>query len=111
MKVRELLQNIENYRKIYSDIDEWEIYTEQPSLIAPLDNTSYEDYFNDTKLKNDNEEYKELKSSYEIIKQLEKQGWKFVYDSEGWVYRETNDEHCNHTLFPENKIITINNNY
>ena len=111
MKVKELLENIENYRKAYPDIDDWDIYTEQPNLMAPLDNVSFEDYFNNTKLNNDDEEYKDLKSSYETIKQFEKQGWKFVYDSEGWVYRETNNDHCNHTLFTKEKIITINNNY
>lgn len=83
MKVKELLQIIENYRKIYSDIDEWEVYIEQPSLIALLNNTSDEDSFKSTNLK----------------------------ESKGWVYRGNNDAHCNHTIFPKNKFIANNNNY
>jgi len=47
--------------------------------------------------------------SYQKIKQLEKQGWKFLFDGEGWVYRDTTENA--HTLFTNEKVVTINNNY
>ena len=50
----------------------------------------------------------EIQKSYNKIKQLEKEGWKFKYDSEGWVYRDVAGDH---TLFVKDKIFTINNNY
>ena len=45
--------------------------------------------------------------------ELEKYGWKFVVDSEGWVYRQTasmGEDGC-FTIFADKKIFTINNNY
>lgn len=50
----------------------------------------------------------EMDRSSAIIEQLEKEGWKFKYDSEGWVYRDIAGDH---TLFVKDKIFTINNNY
>lgn len=110
MKVKDLLNNIKEYRKKYPDIDEWEVYTEQPDLMAPLNNVSFETYFQETDSDENEEEYMEIQKSYNRIKQLEKAGWKFKYDSEGWVYRDVADE-GNHTLFTKEKIFTINNNY
>lgn len=109
MRVRDLLKSIEEYRKKYPDIEDWEVYTEQPYLVAPLDNVSFDEYLksNDS---DESEEYNEIENSYITIKALEKAGWKFKYDSEGWVYRDVADE-GNHTLFEKDKIITINNNY
>ena len=150
MKVKDLLENINHYRKKYPDIDEWEIFTEQPELIAPDNNISYEDWF---KAYNENEPiidyneehkqwtvsaglddyywfhtkeeaeecakryyksgqeyYLKLLQSYQRIENLKKAGWKFKYDSEGWVYRDIANN-GNHTLFEKDKIITINNNY
>lgn len=149
MKVKDLLHNIEHYRKDYPDIDDWDIYTEQPELIAPENMVSYEDWikaYNENeptveydekekywkvsagyddyywfKTKQEAEEcaknyyqasqeyYFELLKSYQKIESLKKQGWKFKFDSEGWVYRDTTE--CPHTLFTKDKIITINNNY
>lgn len=107
MKVRDLLKNIEEYRKKYPDIDDWEVYTEQPNLIAPIDNISFEEYLNNNN-PDKSEDYNDIEYSYTTIKALEKAGWKFKYDSEGWVYR---DVAGGHTLFTKDKIITINNNY
>jgi hypothetical protein len=110
MKVKDLLKNIEEYRKKYPDIDNWEVYTEQPDLIAPLNYVSFETYLQETDSDENEEEYMEIQKSYDKIKRLEKAGWKFKYDSEGWVYRDIADD-GNHTLFEKDKIITINNNY
>lgn len=110
MKVKDLLKNIEEYRKKYPDIDNWEVYTEQPDLIAPLNYVSFETYLQETDSDENEEEYMEIQKSYDKIKRLEKEGWKFKYDSEGWVYRDIADD-GNHTLFERDKIITINNNY
>ena len=107
MKVRDLLKNIEEYRKKYPDIDDWEVYTEQPNLIAPIDNISFEEYLNNNN-PDKSVDYNDIENSYTTIKALEKAGWKFKYDSEGWVYRDIAGEH---TLFTKDKIITINNNY
>lgn len=107
MKVRDLLKNIEEYRKKYPDIDDWEVYTEQPNLIAPIDNISFEEYLNNNN-PDKSVDYNDIENSYNTIKALEKAGWKFKYDSEGWVYRDIAGEH---TLFTKDKIITINNNY
>ena len=107
MKVRDLLKNIEEYRKEYPDIDDWEVYTEQPNLIAPIDNISFEEYLNSNN-PDKSVDYNDIENSYTTIKALEKAGWKFKYDSEGWVYRDVAGEH---TLFTKDKIITINNNY
>ena len=149
MKVKDLLANIEKYRQEYPDIDDWEVYTEQPDLIAPEHNISYEEYFKavenneptidyceeqkqwtvsagfndffwfDTKEEaekfaanygSNNQEYHlQMLQSYNKIKELEKSGWKFKFDGEGWVYRDTTE--YAHTLFPNDKIFTINNNY
>lgn len=109
MKVKDLLNSIKEYRKKYPDIDDWEVYTEQPNLIAPIDNISFEEYLNS----NDPDksiDYNDIENSYTIIKALEKAGWKFKYDGEGWVYRDVAGE-GNHTIFEKDKIITINNNY
>ena len=108
MKVKDLLKSIEEYRKKYPDIDEWEVYTEQPDLMAPLDNVSFETYLKETDSDENEEEYMEIQKSYNRIKQLEKEGWNFQYDSEGWVYRDVAGDH---TLFEKDKIFTINNNY
>ena len=106
MKVKDLLNNIERLRKIYPDIDEWEVYTEQPDLVVPEDYMSYDECFDKYK---DNDEYlQELSKSRDRIKQLEKDGWNFKYDSEGWVYRDVAGDH---TVFVKEKILTINNNY
>lgn len=110
MKIRDLLNNIENYRKKYPDIDDWDVYTEQPDLMAPLDNISFEEYLKNNDSDENEEEYIEIEKCYNRIKELRKAGWKFVYDSEGWVYRDVADD-GNHTLFPKEKIFTINNNY
>lgn len=108
MKVKDLLHNIEQFRKSHPDIDEWEVYTEQPDLIVPEDYMSYDECFDKYK---DNDEYLQaLSKSRDRIKELEKDGWKFKYDSEGWVYRDIADD-GNHTLFVKDKILTINNNY
>ena len=109
MKVKDLLNSINEYRKKYSDIDDWEVYTEQPNLIAPIDNISFEEYLNSNK-PDKSADYNDIKNSYTTIKALEKEGWKFKYDSEGWVYRDVAGE-GNHTIFEKDKIITINNNY
>lgn len=109
MKVRDLLKNIEEYRKKYPDIDNWEVYTEQPNLIAPIDNISFEEYLNSNN-PDKSMDYNDIENSYTTIKALEKAGWKFKYDSEGWVYRDVAGE-GNHTIFEKDKIITINNNY
>lgn len=109
MKVRDLLKNIEEYRKKYPDIDNWEVYTEQPNLIAPIDNISFEEYLNSNN-PDKSVDYNDIENSYTTIKALEKAGWKFKYDSEGWVYRDVAGE-GNHTIFEKDKIITINNNY
>ena len=106
MKVKDLINNIEKYKKQFPDFEDWDIYTEQPQLTVPTD---FEDYDSWLKKNKDNPDPKIVKS-HEYIEELKKQGWKFIYDSEGWVYRETNDMNCNHTLFAD-KIITINNNY
>lgn len=108
MKVKDLLKNIEEYRTKYPDIDDWEVYTEQPDLMAPLNNVSFEIYLGETDSDENKEEYMEIQKSYNKIKQLEKEGWKFKYDSEGWVYRDVAGDH---TLFVKDKIFTINNNY
>lgn len=109
MKVKDLLKSIEEYRKKYPDIDDWEVYTEQPYLIAPIDNISFEEYLNSNN-PDKSIDYNDIENSYTTIKALEKAGWKFKYDSEGWVYRDVADE-GNHTIFEKDKIITINNNY
>lgn len=44
MKVKDLLKNIEDYRKKYPDIDNWEVYTEQPDLIAPENGMSHKEW-------------------------------------------------------------------
>lgn len=108
MKVKDLLNNIERCRKEYPDIDEWEVYTEQPDLMAPLNNVSFETYLKETDSDENEEEYMEIQKSYNRIKQLEREGWCFKYDSEGWVYRDVAGEN---TLFTKDKIFTINNNY
>lgn len=147
MKVKDLLKNIEEYRKKYPDIDEWEVYTEQPDLIAPENGMSYDEWFrrvgktpnvffsdkegqwvavdglNETFCFNSEKEARkfvnnwnllmetnvnEMDRSSAIIEQLEKEGWNFKYDSEGWVYRDVAGDH---TLFVKDKIFTINNNY
>lgn len=110
MKVKDLLNNIKEYRKKYPDIDDWEVYTEQPYLMAPLDNISFEEYLKTHDADENHEEFNDIENSYTTIKALEKAGWKFKYDSEGWVYRDVADE-GNHTIFEKDKIITINNNY
>lgn len=51
---------------------------------------------------------KDMARSNTIIEKLEKAGWKFKYDSEGWVYRDVAGDH---TLLEKDKIFTINNNY
>jgi len=109
MKVKDLLNSIKEYRKKYPDIDDWEVYTEQPNLIAPIDNISFEEYLNSNN-PDKSADYNDIKNSYTTIKALEKEGWKFKYDSEGWVYRDVAGE-GNHTIFEKDKIITINNNY
>ena len=45
MKVKDLLRHIEEYRKRYPDIDEWDVYTEQPELCAPEHRIPYEEFF------------------------------------------------------------------
>lgn len=78
--------------------------------MAPLDNISFETYLKETDSDKNEEEYMEIQKTYGKIKRLEKAGWKFKYDSEGWVYRDIVDNE-NHTLFEKDRIITINNNY
>ena len=148
MKVRDLLNNIENYRKKYPDIDDWDLYTEQ-DLIAPMNGITHEEWLDKMKQKpnvffsdrdgqwiavsnlddtyyfeNEKEARKfaddwdsytkdlrdEMIQSMKKIRQEEERGWKFVYDSEGWVYKDVADD-GNHTIFPKEKILTINNNY
>lgn len=150
MKVKDLLRHIEEYRKRYPDIDEWDVYTEQPELCAPEHRIPYEEFFKrytaypvieynkdensyvvsaelDNKFYFDTEEeakdfvakkgwyseeyLRDLTESERKIKEYESHGWKFITDSEGWVYRNTNNDDCNHTLFTKEKIFTINNNY
>lgn len=147
MKVKDLLNNIKKYRKTYPDIDEWEVYTEQPDLMAPENGMSHNEWLrkvgkipnvffsdkegqwvavnglNETFCFNSEKEarefannwnlfmetiVKEMTRSSAIIEQLEKAGWHFKYDSEGWVYRDIAGDH---TLFVKDKIVTINNNY
>lgn len=149
MKVRDLLNNIENYRKKYPDIDDWDVYTEQPDLMAPNKGITHKEWLekieqkpnvffsdkegqwvavsglNDIYYFNNEKEARDFANNWDLymeslreemtksmvtIHELEDQGWKFVYDSEGWVYRDVADD-GNHTLFVEDKIITINNNY
>lgn len=78
--------------------------------MAPLDNISFETYLKETDSDKNEEEYMEIQKTYGKIKRLKKAGWKFKYDSEGWVYRDIADN-GNHTLFEKDRIITINNNY
>ena len=149
MKVKDLLKSIEEYRKKYPDIDDWEVYTEQPDLIATENGMSHKKWLsrvgkvpnvffsdkegqwvavnelNETFCFNSEKEAREFANNWNlfmettvkdmarsstIIEKLEKAGWKFKYDSEGWVYRDVADE-GNHTIFEKDKIITINNNY
>lgn len=150
MKIKDLLANIEHYRKEYPDIDDWDVYTEQPELIVPEHNISFKDWerayqenqptidyneeekqwtvsagYDDFAYFDSKEEaeewaknyyqttqdyYLDLLQTHQKIENLKKEGWKFKTDSEGWVYRDVGDAHC-HTLFTEEKIFTINNNY
>lgn len=149
MKVKDLLKNIEGYRKKYPDIDEWDVYTEQPDLMAPENYMSHEEWLsrvgkipnvffsdkegqwvavnglNETFCFNSEKEAIEFANNWNLfientvkdmvrssvtIEQLKKEGWKFKYDGEGWVYRDIAGD-GNHTLFEKDKIITINNNY
>lgn len=149
MKVKDLLKSIEEYRKKYPDIDDWEVYTEQPDLIAPENGLSHNEWLkrvekrpnvffsdkegqwvavnglNETFCFNSEKEAIEFTNNWNLfmettvkdivrssvtIEQLKKEGWKFKFDGEGWVYRDIAGE-GNHTLFEKDKIITINNNY
>jgi len=149
MKVKDLLKHIEECRKRYPDLDEWDVYTEQPGLIAPENNIPHKEwlymiekrpnvFFSDKKgewvavnglgetFYFDSEKeatefadnwnsfikdtVEDIARSSTIIEQLEKEGWKFTYDSEGWVYRDIAGD-GNHTVFEREKIFTINNNY
>lgn len=120
MKVKDFIKHIEEKSKEYPDIMEWELYTEQPDLIVPYNHKTLEEekerLEEESKLYNvpfNQEWFNYLKDSEKKISELKKQGWKLVYDSEGWVYRDSagNDKFMTSTLFPNEKIITINNNY
>lgn len=54
-----------------------------------------------------------MKQSYKYIKRLQAMGWKFVYGSDGDVFREcgANDEDFNCGVIPEENAFTIYNNY
>ena len=66
------MNSINEYRKKYPDIDDWEVYTEQPSLIAPINNISFEEYLNSNN-PDKSEDYNDIENSYTIIKALEKE--------------------------------------
>ena len=57
---------------------------------------------------------KDLKSSYNAINKQKSQGWKFVYDSEGWVYKDCayiGDHIANVCFFEKEKILGLSCNY
>ena len=74
MKVKDLLKNIEEYRKKYPDIDNWEVYTEQPDSIAPLNYVSFETYLqemenNCTEWEISNDYLKLVRNSFNTFKE------------------------------------------
>lgn len=117
MKIKYLLEKIEQYKKEHPDLLEWDIYTEQPYLCVPPNYKNIDDYINELKeediLNNDhlNEPYiNELIKSQKIMKKLQLDGWKFQIDNDGWVYRDTAEPGFM-TIFSKEKIISINNNF
>lgn len=124
MKVRALREALNEYAERYHDFDDWDVYTEQPELSVPEDNDTLEEarqhLEEEAKVYGHpfNEEYwQHLVESDKRIKMLKKQGWHFLTDSEGWVYRECaglsyrGKEIANCVIFEDEKAITINNNY
>lgn len=89
MKVRTLLNEINRLKDVYEDFLDWEVFTEQEHLVYPEDKE-------------------------EIDRQI-LAGWRFVYDSEGWVYKDCasfkDADSLNFTIFEKEKVFTINNNY
>jgi hypothetical protein len=91
MKVKTLLNEINRLKDKYEDFLEWEIFTEQEHLLYPDDK--------------------------DIIEEKTLAGWRFVFDSEGWVYKNCatikvdNEEEGFFTIFEKDKAFTINNNY
>lgn len=120
MKVRAVLNKINECLEKYPDFLDWDIYTEQPDLDAPNDYRTIDEEIEYQKKESElynlpfNKEWIEsLKESKRKMDELEKTGWKFVADSEGWVYRQTasmGEDGC-FTIFTDKKIFTINNNY
>lgn len=91
MKVRTLLNKLNEMSEKYEDFLDWEVFTEQEHLLYPEDK--------------------------EIIEEKTMAGWRFVYDSEGWVYKNCatinidGKEEGFFTTFEKDKVFTINNNY
>lgn len=54
-----------------------------------------------------------MRQSYKYIQRLKKMNWKFVYGSDGDVYREcgANDEDFNCGVLPDDRAFLICNNY
>lgn len=121
MKVKALLNIINKSLEKYPDFLEWDVYTEQTHLDVPENFRTIEEeiqYQKDiSKLYNlpfNQEWIDHLKECKEKIDNLEKMGWKFATDSEGWVYRDTasnGDDDGFYALFNDKKIFTINTNF
>ena len=83
MKVKDLLEAIEDSKNCYSDFLEWDVYTEQIS---------------------------ETDKVFKTGKGVDgfQKDWGHLTDSEGWLY-----VHCAgfNTLFEKEKVFTINVNY
>ena len=82
MTVKDLIKEIEDCKKEYSDFLEWEVYTEQLGV------------------EEDDDMYKKFGNSYEKVS-----------DSDGWVYVKTMSPEAWCTKMPKQKIFTLNVNY
>lgn len=149
-KVKDFLKTIDELRKKYPDIDEYDLYTEVVDYTGPEDNISIDkaikkiDEWNYQVICYEEDDcwvvttperlyyypterdartsiphwkacYEEQKQQYllakDFIEARAKNGWKTWLDAEGTLHLEVADGICHYSADPENKRISINNNY